>query len=67
MTNPTIAFDSIPNIMLMNGKPPFGNPEGKAFESFTVTQGNLAVLELVFPTHDVTKMKFLKFQSAEVS
>lgn len=51
MTNPTIAFDSIPNIMLMNGKPPFGNPEGKAFESFTVTQGNLAVLELVFLLH----------------
>ncbi|KAA0034689.1 monocopper oxidase-like protein SKU5 [Cucumis melo var. makuwa] len=41
MTNPTIAFDSIPNIMLMNGKPPFGNPEGKAFESFTVTQGKV--------------------------
>ena len=40
MNDPIIAFNSIPNIRLMNGKPPFGCPEGKAFESFTVTQGN---------------------------
>lgn len=51
MTNPIIAFDSIPNIMLMNGKPPFGHPEGKAFESFTVTQGNLAVIVQVLLLH----------------
>lgn len=53
ITDPTIAFDSIPNIMLMNGKPPFGHPGGKTSESFTVTQGNHAAAVKVHLIYNV--------------
>jgi hypothetical protein len=39
----TVAFDGIPDIMLMNGKGPFGHQLTKAYESFIVTKGTLEV------------------------
>ncbi|CAK9186353.1 unnamed protein product [Ilex paraguariensis] len=32
-------FGDVPDVMLMNGKGPYGDPTSKAFESFTVTLG----------------------------
>ncbi|TQD93652.1 hypothetical protein C1H46_020755 [Malus baccata] len=39
MGTPLVAYHAIPDIILMNGKGPFGNPMSKSYESFNVTQG----------------------------
>ncbi|KAB2595931.1 monocopper oxidase-like protein SKU5 [Pyrus ussuriensis x Pyrus communis] len=39
MGTPLVAYHGIPDIILMNGKGPFGNPMSKSYESFNVTQG----------------------------
>lgn len=36
------AYYTFPDIILMNGKGPLGNPMSKAYESFNVTQGTLS-------------------------
>ncbi|XP_028960747.2 monocopper oxidase-like protein SKU5 [Malus sylvestris] len=39
MGTPLVAYHAIPDIILMNGKGPVGNPMSKSYESFNVTQG----------------------------
>ncbi|RXI07539.1 hypothetical protein DVH24_005312 [Malus domestica] len=36
---PLVAYHTIPDIFLMNGKGPLGNPMSKSYESFNVRQG----------------------------
>lgn len=36
---PVMAYNMTPDVMLMNGKGPYGHPMAKGYESFTVTKG----------------------------
>ena len=38
MEDKQVAFQAIPDIILMNGKGPFGHPLSKSYESFSVTK-----------------------------
>ncbi|KAK4578646.1 hypothetical protein RGQ29_028656 [Quercus rubra] len=39
MEDKQMAFQAIPDIILMNGKGPYGHPLSKSYESFSVTKG----------------------------
>lgn len=41
MEDKQMAFQAIPDIILMNGKGPYGHPLSKSYESFSVTKGTL--------------------------
>lgn len=38
---------AVPDAILMNGKGPYGHPHSKAYESFTVTKGKVALVLLL--------------------
>ena len=46
MDSTLAAYFSIPDIILMNGKGPYGHPFSRSYESFNVTKGNFNEIKL---------------------